>query len=109
VTLSAAVAYLANTLEYLDDFLEIPDMEDRQDKAHVSKMTVAVLQRLSTGIANVGLGRDAHAPIERTIFGNGTSSSGSSLVEIEEAAIDEFNCGLVYDVLIRPAAVRMFL
>ncbi len=54
--LSAGFAYLANTLKYLDDFLEISNVEYRQDKAHVSEMTVAVLQRLSACIADVGLG-----------------------------------------------------
>lgn len=75
-------------------------MEDWEDKADVTVVTVAVLKRLDTCFADVQLGGHAHAPIKRTIFGNGTSASRFGLIEIKEAAVDEFDGGLIDNVFI---------
>ena len=84
----------------MDDFLEISDVKDGEDKADVTVVAVTVLKRFDTCLADVQLRRHAHASIKRPIFGNGTSASGMGLVEIEEAAVNKFNSGLVDDVLI---------
>ena len=64
----------------------------------MSKMTIAGLQRLSASSAFVCFAGDAHAPIEGPIF-----SIGATFVEIKQSAISEFDLGLVYYVLVRPA------
>ena len=52
-TLGVVDVYLADTLKYLDNFLEIADMEDWEDKVDMAKVTITGFQTLAAGGTNV--------------------------------------------------------
>lgn len=72
-------------------------MEGRKNKTNVTKVSVTGLQLLSTGCADISLARNAHAPIERSIF-----SVCAAFVQVKKSAVGEFDLRLVDYVLIRP-------
>ena len=64
----------------------------------MSKMAIAGLERLSASSAFVCFAGDAHAPVEGPIF-----SIGATFIEIKQPTISEFDLGLIYYILVRPA------
>ena len=75
-------------------------MEHGQRQFDIPKMPIAYLQHFTTGLTEICLARDAHARVERAIFG-GQMVAG----DVEEGAVAYFEDTLLYDILTR--ALRM--
>ena len=89
---------LANFLQNPNNALEISDVERRQNKSHMSEMSVTNLQCAAARLTARGLVRNTHAPVERAMSDNGAIS-----FEVVEFAIGDFNHALADNVVVGPA------
>jgi hypothetical protein len=88
-------AFLANFLQNADDALEITDVERGKNEPHMSEMTVTVFKVVSACCASVGLIRDTHTLVERSMCNH-----CSGLVQVEELSIGNFHYSLADNIIV---------
>ena len=86
--------YLADALQYRNGQLEVTNMECRQSKLDVTKVSIAVLQGFATGLTGAIFTRYAHTGIQGAM-----TLYGAIPGQIEEVQVAYFKDGLIDDVL----------
>ena len=77
--------YFANILENGDDHFEVANVKSGQCQPDMAKVTIALLQSFTAGLAESCLVRNTHSGIKRSICGD-----GPFFLEVVESTITDF-------------------